>query len=453
MLSMEAGLGTPTEGVRARIGVILAAGRSERLVRVTGGGSKAVVRVGGLSLVERAVRTMLAAGLRRVVVVVGFDAGPVAALANRIAPGHVRVVYAEGWELGNGASLAAAEPLTVDEPLFLLATTDHLFGDGALEALLRLGRPGVLVDNDPGPDAWAEGTRVRLERERAVAFSKELVDPSIDCGAFLLPPGVFQAQRRAQARGDATLAGAVTELGSKVALEAVELPRGCWWQDIDTPEDLRRARRLLRRGLTKSTDGPVSRYLNRPVSTRLSLAIAPLRIPPNALSVLAMLVALAGAWLLAGGAGIGGAILVHLASILDGVDGESARLQVRTSPGGALLDGVLDRLGDLAILAGLAVWALDLGSEPSRVAVLAVVATAGSMLSMATKDRIAALFIPPAPERQLAFFLGGRDGRLLVITLFALLGRPVGALIGVVVVTTLTLGARLLVIYRNLRAI
>src|SRR5688500_13669114 len=65
---------------RPRVGVVLAAGRSERLADVTGGGSKALVRVGGLSLVERAVRGLLAEGVERVVVVVGYQAGPVAAV-------------------------------------------------------------------------------------------------------------------------------------------------------------------------------------------------------------------------------------------------------------------------------------------------------------------------------------------------------------------------------------
>jgi choline kinase len=84
--------------VRPRVSVVLAAGRSERLAGVTGGGSKALVRVGGPTLIERAVRTLLAAGLERVVVVVGYQAGPVAAVANRVAPGRVRTVFAERWE-------------------------------------------------------------------------------------------------------------------------------------------------------------------------------------------------------------------------------------------------------------------------------------------------------------------------------------------------------------------
>ena len=69
---------------RRRVAVVLAAGRSERLAEVTGGGSKALVRVGGLSLAGRAVRNLLAAGFERVVVVVGYQAGPVATVVNRI---------------------------------------------------------------------------------------------------------------------------------------------------------------------------------------------------------------------------------------------------------------------------------------------------------------------------------------------------------------------------------
>src|SRR5438093_565259 len=92
-----------SESARPRVGVILAAGRSERLAGVTGGGSKALVRIGGLALVERAVRMLLAAGLERVVVVVGYQAGPVATVVNHLAPGGGRSALAESWELGRGA--------------------------------------------------------------------------------------------------------------------------------------------------------------------------------------------------------------------------------------------------------------------------------------------------------------------------------------------------------------
>ena len=92
------------------------------------------------------------------------------------------------------------------------------------------------------------------------------------------------------------------------------------------------------------------------------MVIAPLRIPPDVVSVAAFVTGIVAAWLLGTGAGVAGAVLAYVMSILDGMDGELARLQDRARPAGALLDGVLDRLADTAIVAGLAVWAIDGGT-------------------------------------------------------------------------------------------
>jgi CDP-L-myo-inositol myo-inositolphosphotransferase len=424
-----------------RVGVVLAAGRSQRLESITGGGSKVLLRLGGLSLVERAVRSLLAAGLDRVLVVVGHDAGPVAAVVGRLGRGRVKVVYAERWSDGNGASLAAVQREVQGEALFLLVTADHVFAEGALAQLLAAGAPAVLIDPAPDRPAWVEGTRVRVVNGAVVAFGKHLEEPAIDCGAFLLPAEVFGRQLQAAAEGDHSLAGAVTRLAQTQPLRAVALPAGCWWQDVDTPQDARAAKRALRRSLSKDADGPVSRLLNRPLSTRLSMVLAPLRPAPDLVSLVAFALGLAGAALLAAGRGLAGGLLVHASSVADGVDGEVARLQLRGGPRGALLDGLLDRVGDAAILAGLGLWALD-GHDARAVLVLTVAATAGALLSMASKDRAAALGLPPAPERALGWLLGGRDGRLLLVAAGAVLGAPVAALAAVTATSALSLSQR-----------
>jgi phosphatidylglycerophosphate synthase len=130
---------------------------------------------------------------------------------------------------------------------------------------------------------------------------------------------------------------------------------------------------------------------------------------------------------------------VHASSVADGVDGEVARLQLRGGPRGALLDGLLDRVGDRAVLAGLGLWALD-GRPPEGVLVLTV--AVGALWSMASKDRAAALGLPPAPERALGWLLGGRDGRLLLVTVGAVLGAPVAALAAVTATSALSLALR-----------
>jgi phosphatidylglycerophosphate synthase len=171
------------------------------------------------------------------------------------------------------------------------------------------------------------------------------------------------------------------------------------------------------------------------------MLLAPLRPAPDLVSLVAFALGLAGAALLAAGRGVAGALLVHASSVADGVDGGVARLQLRGGPRGALLDGVLDRVADAAILAGLGLWALD-RHDSRGVLALTVAATAGALLSMATKDRAAALGLPPAPDRALGWLLGGRDGRLLLVTLGALLGAPVAALAAVTATSALTLCLR-----------
>ena len=431
-----------------RVGVVLAAGRSTRLRGLTGGRSKLLLRLGGLPLIERAVQTLLASGIERVVVVVGHEGDAIAAAAQRIAPGRVEIAPAQDWEKGNAASLAAAEAAVRDEDLFVVVCSDHVFSADALDGLIRAGGPAVLVDPAPERAAWIEGTRVRVEGTRAVAFAKSLEDPVIDCGAFLLGPEVFSSVRQAAARGDSSLAGAVTLLASAVPVKAVHLPEGSWWQDVDTPEDLRAARRMLRRSLSKGSDGPVSRYLNRPVSTRLSMALAPLRPSPNLLSFVAFVFGILAACLLAAERPLIGGILVHLHSVLDGVDGESARLQLRTNSRGATLDNVLDRTVDAAIVAGLGWWVLENSFHPRTVLLLGAIGIAWATLAQAGKERSTVLGLPAPTERLLGYLLGGRDGRLFLVTAWAVLGHPMVALMAFSVAYVASVAIRVFLVRR-----
>lgn len=414
---------------RPRVGVVLAAGESERLRAVTGGGSKALVNLGGLRLVERAIRTLLGLGLERVVVVVGFHSGPVAAVAQRAAPGRVQVVEAPHWKEGNGASLSAAEGALAGEPCFFLTNGDHVFSEDALLDLLEAGEPAVLVDPDPHRDVVWEATKVSLHTDgRIVELGKSLADPTAECGAMVLAPSIFASVAASLKEGDGSLSAAVSRVARGERIAAVPLRRLAWWQDIDTPEDLARAGKLLRRSLPRNTDGPVSRLLNRPLSVPLSWFLSRFRPSPDALSLVAFITGLAGAILLGRGQAVWGAILAQACSILDGVDGEIARLSLRAGPRGTLWDGFLDRIGDAAICAGLGIWAADQGIDTVWVVILVVAATAGAMLSMATKDRVAALGLQPPSERRIGWLLGGRDGRLFLVFVLALVGEPLWAL-------------------------
>jgi choline kinase len=433
-----------------RAGVVLAAGRSERLSPVTGGRSKALSLLGGMSLLERAIRSLRAGGVCEVFVVAGYEAELIE-LASQGMDG-VRVVRAPDWERGNGASLAAVEPAVRGEPLFAVLCADHVFAQGALDPMLEGGQPAVLIDPSPEADVWAEGTRVRVESGHAVAFGKHLPDPGIDCGAFVLGPEVFAAHRRAAAEGDHSLAGAVTRSARVRPVEAVPIAPGAWWQDVDTPDDLLRARELVRRSLMKDTDGPVSRHLNRPVSTRITMALAPLRIHPDVLSVMFFLVGMTAAWSLSAGRALVGGLLVQAASILDGVDGETARLRGLASARGAMLDATMDRMVDAAVVAGLGLWLWDDPSRLFRAMIIAMAAVGWAALSLGAKEKwraIPALERPPDTERRLGILLGGRDGRSLVMALGAVAGRPEISILGAALSWCSTVSVRTFLLIRG----
>ena len=122
----------------------------------------------------------------------------------------------------------------------------------------------------------------------------------------------------------------------------------------------------------KASDGPVSRWLNRPVSQRISallLHFFPDIRPLHATIGTALIAATMFAVLLLGGAPglIAGGLLFHAASVFDGVDGEIARATFRTSPAGAALDTGVDMATNLFFMLGVTI---NLGLSEGREAVL-----------------------------------------------------------------------------------
>jgi phosphatidylglycerophosphate synthase len=185
----------------------------------------------------------------------------------------------------------------------------------------------------------------------------------------------------------------------------------------------------VRRSLIKPSDGPVSRYLNRPISTRISMALGPLRPSPDGLSLVAFAVGLLAALFLAAHHGLIGGILAQATSVLDGVDGETARLQRRSSARGALLDGSLDRVVDALIVSGIGLWAIDATFNGRKVALMAVIAVVWVAVASRARRATISLELPPSAEGVIGSLMAGRDGRLLILGTGAVLGHPVSGIV------------------------
>ncbi len=119
---------------------------------------------------------------------------------------------------------------------------------------------------------------------------------------------------------------------------------------------LRRAERRLVWSLRKSADGIAAKLLNRHISLPMSWLLARTRIHPNHVTLIALACALAGALVIAQGgyrAGVAGMLLVELGSIIDGVDGELARLRFQFSRSGQWLDTIVDDVSTVGYAAGV----------------------------------------------------------------------------------------------------
>ena len=137
--------------------------------------------------------------------------------------------------------------------------------------------------------------------------------------------------------------------------------------DVSTRAARARATRIVLHGTVKATDGWVSRRCNRPISRAISRGLLALGASAWQASGLTLLVGLAAAFFAAQPGPLGFAlagVLFHLASVVDGVDGEIARATLTESKAGARLDTIIDYSISIACLAGVAIGWVREGGGP-----------------------------------------------------------------------------------------
>jgi len=141
------------------------------------------------------------------------------------------------------------------------------------------------------------------------------------------------------------------------------------WQAITLPEDCIAAEQKLDRWLVKPTDGVFAR-MNRRVSIPISRQLIKFPITPNMVSLFTLALSLAaGVCFAAGGYWncLAGAVLGVLTSILDGCDGEVARLKLQVSDFGCWVDSICDYLYYIVTFAGITIGLVRSKDEPSIV--------------------------------------------------------------------------------------
>jgi CDP-L-myo-inositol myo-inositolphosphotransferase len=164
-------------------------------------------------------------------------------------------------------------------------------------------------------------------------------------------------------------------------LKIVEVPANAKGRfSLHKLADLRAAESWLLRGLIKDSEGFMSRHVERRISLAVTHRLVWTALTPNGMTGVSLAVGLAGApfflsavpeWQVAG------ALLFLLHSILDGCDGEIARLKFLESSGGAALDFWGDNAVHVSVFGCMALgWSFASGSPwPLFLGVVAVAST------------------------------------------------------------------------------
>ena len=415
---------------------------------------EAVAPVFGLHLVERVVLAFRAAGIRRFVLAGDPDA--CRWIDERLGAGRVRGVdvsvvanvEAVAAELDRSAACWVARTDCVYDRRLVTRFVDETRRAAGTVAAVDF-RADALATQDGAPriSGWvAAGAPGSGEAMRAAGQG------------LLAPAGVLVGLVRAGPSFGRALADGPPEARSvenALSLLARREPVATWaaaehWQLVRGPlaaqeADLALARRKVLAGAVRLDDGIVARYVNRPISRRISERLLGRDVKPWQISVASFAVTVGAGLAFAIGHASTGGIVAQFAAVLDGVDEEIAGVRYQDSAFGGVYDALLDRIGDAALIGGMTLYAWVMGAGASAVA-LGFAAVAGSSLSMLVKEKYGTQFRRPwASEREgrWRWLLLGRDGRLFLTLVAGLTGYVEAVLAYLAVGTHFHAGVRL----------
>ncbi len=155
------------------------------------------------------------------------------------------------------------------------------------------------------------------------------------------------------------------------------------WVAFRSDQDRPHVEEWLLRGLIKDSEGFMSRHLERKISLAVTRNLVNTRITPNAMTLFSVAIGLTGALFFVvpkNSYHVLGALLFWLHSVLDGCDGELARLKFAESRWGGLLDFWGDNVVHSAVFSAIAAgtYAKRPGTTPF---VLTAFAVSGTLLS------------------------------------------------------------------------
>ena len=429
--------------------LILAAGDGGRMGNSTKNEPKPLIKLLGLSLIERVILTAKQAGIDEFVIVIGYLGEKV---EEKLGDGNrygVKIAYIENreWQRENGISVLKAKELLNKD--FILLMSDHILDDRILRELINYdARSSVVLAIDRLTPQQGD-TRV-LEREgRIIDIGKNIEESNcIDTGIFLCSPKIFSYVEKAVKEGKTELAAGIakaaqtrdaqvfdiTQINSYVPSMRKEME--AFWIDIDTKEDLIKAKKILIENACKGRNDLLATYVNRPIENFIVSRLANTQITPNQVTILTNIVAYTSTFLFLKGHLLFASLLTFVVSFMDGVDGKLSRVKMSSSNIGKM-EHAFDFLFEHSWYIALAIY---LSKDYGMLAILlpafillfdGFAHYCGQAFGKATKDRPLADY--GRIEQLFRKFDGRKNSYIVFILIGVLLNAPFWSLVAIFV--------------------
>lgn len=435
--------------------LILAAGQGTRLSELSKDSPKCLLKVGGVPILERTLKTLKKLGFSKVNIVVGYNGHKIVKEFGNDYDGlSISYIQNRDWEKGNLYSLLAAKEQ--QNKKFLLLMSDHLFDPRIVENLSKqpLGGDDLILAIDRS-EPEPEDTKVLKKNGRIRDIGKVLKKFNcLDTGIFLCSPKIFDFAEKAEKDGSELSdcvkhaseekkarifdIGTIQSYIPKLRKEAQP-----FWVDIDTPQDLEQAKEIIIQNSSKEASDLLAHYFHKPLENKIVSHLCETKITPNQITIAVNIVAYTVTALFLMGHLLLASLITFVVGFIDGLDGKLARVRDESTKIGTM-EHPFDLLYEFSWLAALGIFLYySLGNAlPIMLAMLAIIFIA---FYRHVYDRFGrtmgkSLDVYSSFERKFRRIAGRRNLYNLHILFWILLGFPLYSLITILGHAVLTGG-------------
>jgi CDP-diacylglycerol--glycerol-3-phosphate 3-phosphatidyltransferase len=188
--------------------------------------------------------------------------------------------------------------------------------------------------------------------------------------------------------------------------------------------------------------GLIGRICLYPLQLIINTCVA-LRIHPNVLTFIGVLINIAAAWALALGKFVTAGVIMLVANIFDYIDGKVAHELDAVSAFGGFWDSVIDRFSDLSLFIGLIYLYSSL--QRTGYVIVAALAMMFAIMTSYTRARAESLI----PKCKVGFM--ERPERIVLFMIGAFTNRMAAVLWVILVLSVFTVADRIIYTYQTLR--